>query len=78
MAGLREKSAKVNEMPCHHKLESYLDAAVGEVCQLTTITCCKPAITMQSAEFVTEGGKSFTLKREQGIKSNDRNRASRR
>lgn len=38
---LREKNGKVKEMPCHHKLESYLDAAVGEVCQLTTITCCK-------------------------------------
>jgi site-specific recombinase XerD len=25
---LREKNGKVNEMPCHHKLESYLDAYI--------------------------------------------------
>lgn len=25
---LREKNAKVNEMPCHHKLEQYLDAYI--------------------------------------------------
>jgi integrase/recombinase XerD len=27
---LREKNGKVNEMPCHHKLESYLDAYINE------------------------------------------------
>src|SRR5450755_3011611 len=26
--GLREKNGKVNEMPCHHKLEEYLDAYI--------------------------------------------------
>jgi site-specific recombinase XerD len=26
---LREKNGKVNEMPCHHKLEGYLDAYIG-------------------------------------------------
>src|SRR5712692_7376450 len=26
---LREKNGKVNEMPCHHKLEEYLDAYLG-------------------------------------------------
>ncbi|MDQ2841537.1 MAG: site-specific integrase [Acidobacteriota bacterium] len=26
---LREKNGKVNEMPCHHKLESYLDAYIA-------------------------------------------------
>src|ERR1039457_3494044 len=26
---LREKNGKVNEMPCHHKLEEYLDAYIG-------------------------------------------------
>jgi integrase/recombinase XerD len=26
---LREKNGKVNEMPCHHKLEAYLDAYIG-------------------------------------------------
>ena len=25
---LREKNGKVNEMPCHHKLETYLDAYI--------------------------------------------------
>jgi len=25
---LREKNGKVNEMPCHHKLEEYLDAYI--------------------------------------------------
>jgi hypothetical protein len=25
---LREKNGKVNEMPCHHKLENYLDAYI--------------------------------------------------
>ena len=25
---LREKNDKVNEMPCHHKLEQYLDAYI--------------------------------------------------
>ena len=25
---LREKNGKVNEMPCHHKLEAYLDAYI--------------------------------------------------
>jgi integrase/recombinase XerD len=27
---LREKNGKVNEMPCHHKLETYLDAYIKE------------------------------------------------
>lgn len=27
---LREKNGKVNEMPCHHKLESYLDAYIKD------------------------------------------------
>jgi integrase len=26
---LREKNGKVNEMPCHHKLEAYLDAYIA-------------------------------------------------
>jgi site-specific recombinase XerD len=26
---LREKNGKVNEMPCHHKLESYIDAYIA-------------------------------------------------
>jgi len=26
---LREKNGKLNEMPCHHKLEAYLDAYIG-------------------------------------------------
>ena len=26
---LREKNGKVNEMPCHHKLEAYLDAYIS-------------------------------------------------
>ena len=26
---VREKNGKVNEMPCHHKLEAYLDAYIG-------------------------------------------------
>jgi hypothetical protein len=25
---LREKNGKINEMPCHHKLEGYLDAYI--------------------------------------------------
>ena len=25
---LREKNGKINEMPCHHKLEAYLDAYI--------------------------------------------------
>jgi integrase/recombinase XerD len=28
---LREKNDKVNEMPCHHKLEQYLDACIKVV-----------------------------------------------
>lgn len=28
MAPLHEKNGKVNEMPCHHKLEEYLDAYI--------------------------------------------------
>jgi integrase/recombinase XerD len=26
---LHEKNGKLNEMPCHHKLEGYLDAYLG-------------------------------------------------
>ena len=29
---LREKNGKVNEMPCHHKLEGYLDAYLDAAC----------------------------------------------
>ena len=29
---LREKNGKVNEMPCHHKLEDYLDAYISAAC----------------------------------------------
>jgi site-specific recombinase XerD len=29
---LREKNGKLNEMPCHHKLESYLDAYIEAAC----------------------------------------------
>jgi integrase/recombinase XerD len=29
---LREKNGKVNEMPCHHKLEEYLDAYIKAAC----------------------------------------------
>jgi integrase/recombinase XerD len=33
---LREKNGKVNEMPCHHKLEEYLDATSKRLASRTT------------------------------------------
>jgi hypothetical protein len=61
---LHEKNGKLNEMPCHHKLEEYLDAYIkaGGIHGRTTSAGRSPASAMSSAAGLPDGRRNGRLR----------------